>query len=279
MLTVPAWMGVMPCRILSSSFCTWDAGHWAWVRHVPKPGAFITIVRLDQPDPIRAWQEHADRLSERARILNAHNFDRLHYEGPGTDLTIGLLPQSLWLAAAMPTNWGLTYIANLPTEEVFTAPDRNRTTGTVRATRPILVYGGLVEGLELEFSEGRIVDISATQGAELVRSHTSQDEDGSFLGEVALVDGTSPVGKANQVFLHGLLDENATCHIAYGNAYPQSVEGSDPMSRDERIAMGMNQSSTHQDFMIGGPEVSVDGIHPDGSIAPILRDDVWQLNS
>jgi aminopeptidase len=179
----------------------------------------------------------------------------------------------------MPTNWGLNYIANLPTEEVFTAPDRTRTTGTVRATRPILVYGGLVDGLELEFTDGRVTRVTAKEGEDLVREHMQKDEGASFLGEVALVDGTSPVGKANQVFLHGLLDENATSHIAYGTAYTQTVEGAEGLSPDERMAMGMNQSSAHQDFMIGGPEIAIDGVHTDGSTVPILREDVWQLTS
>jgi aminopeptidase len=236
-------------------------------------------MRLDQPDPIAAWENHAHMLAERARVLNDHRFDHLRYVGPGTDLTIGLLPQSRWLAASMPTNWGLSYIANLPTEEVFTAPDRNRTSGTVTATRPILVYGGLVDGLKVEFTDGRVTRVTATDGEDLVRKHMQKDDGASFLGEVALVDGTSPVGQANRVFLHGLLDENATSHIAYGTAYTQTVEGAEALSPDERVALGMNQSSAHQDFMIGGPEVAIDGVHPDGSTVPILREDVWQLTS
>ncbi len=230
--------------------------------------AFCT--RLDEDDPVAAWNEHMTRLERRADALNELGVDALRYSGPGTDLTIGLLDRSVFGAARFRTSWGLSYVPNMPTEEVFTTPDARRTEGVVRSTQPLALAGQLVRGLELRFEAGRIVDVRAESGAEVVTGQLESDETGRYLGEVALVDGTSRVGKTGLTFFDTLYDENATCHIAYGFGIPQGVEG-------EPSGPGYNSSSLHVDFMIGGPEVDVDAVTRDGRVVPLLRNETWQL--
>ncbi|HWH55898.1 MAG TPA: aminopeptidase [Gaiellaceae bacterium] len=233
------------------------------------------ILRLDRPDPIEAWSQHVDALGERGRALDERGFDALHFEGPGTDLRVGLIPGSRWLSAQFDTIRGRSAFVNIPSEEVFTTPDFRRVEGTARMTRPqLLTGGGVVEGLELRFEQGRAVEVKATKGAEAVRAQMAADDGGNRLGEVALVDGSSPVGRANLVFGDLLLDENAASHIAWGHAYSLTVPDlpDDPAAREE---LGVNASGVHQDAMIGGPEVSVEGIEPGGTRVPIIRDDAW----
>ncbi len=229
--------------------------------------AFCT--RLDEPDPAAAWQAHMDRLERRAAELNARGFDALHYRGPGTDLTVGLLDQARWMSARFATADGIEYVPNMPTEEVFTTPDCRRADGVVTASRPLALGGDVIDGLRLTFERGRIVDVQAEHGAELVRAQLASDERASFLGELALVDGTSRVGQTGLTFFDTLFDENATCHIAYGFAVVEAITG--------EPGEGVNISSVHTDFMVGGPQLDVDGITHDGVAVPILRDDVWQL--
>jgi len=196
--------------------------------------------------------------------------DALHFTGPGTDLRIGLLPESRWQGCESETAEGLAYVANMPTEEVFTTPDLRRTEGVVRSTRPLALYGQIVKGLEVRFEGGRIVDVTADEGADVVRGQLKTDEHAPFLGEVALVDGTSRIGKTGMTFFDTLFDENATCHVAYGSAYAEAVEGG--------VIDGVNVSTVHTDFMIGGPEIAVDAQTADGTVVPLLRDDVWLLD-
>jgi aminopeptidase len=241
--------------------------------------AIETAVRLDEPDPVAAWQEHLDRLSSRAEVLNARGFDSLHFRGPGTDLTIGIHPDASWTSARMQTSWGREFLANMPTEEVYTAPERGRAEGYVRSTRPLYLpgLGALVRDLEVRFENGRIVEVNASEGADAVRGQIQRDEGASYLGEVSLVDGASRVGRAGLVFHETLFDENATCHIAYGAAVLRNVKGAAELEPEERVARTVNYSILHTDFMIGGPEVDVDGITRDGSVVPLLRDDEWVL--
>ena len=239
--------------------------------------AYQSAVRLDQPDPVAAWQTQSDKLVARAKQLDEHAFDAIHFDGPGTDLTVGLLPGARWLGGGGETVDGIFHVANLPTEEVFTAPDWRRTEGTVRSTRPLALAGMIVEGLEMRFEAGKAVDVKASVGAETVTAQMDSDDFGRALGEIALVDGESAVGKTGLTFFDTLFDENAACHIAYGAAVTFGIDGLDGLSPDELRARGINVSNVHTDFMIGGPEVDVDGITKDGTAVPILREDVWQL--
>ena len=229
--------------------------------------AFCT--RLDEEDPVEAWRSHMDRLDRRAAALNALGLDRLTYHGPGTDLELGLLERSRFGSALFHTTTGRRYVANMPTEEVFATPDARRAEGVVTSTKPLALGGSIVEDLQVRFEGGRIVDVQADRGAELIREQLTTDENASRLGEVALVDGTSRVGRTGLIFFDTLYDENAACHIAYGSAVG-GHEGDEPED-------GINVSMVHTDFMIGGPEVDVDGVTRDGRTVPLLRGDVWQL--
>src|ERR687886_764601 len=223
----------------------------------------------DEPDPIAAWRERSDTLVGVAERLSARRFSALRFRGDGTDLTVGLLPTTLFLAAKFTTADGIEHMPNLPSEEVFGAPDPQRTDGVVRATKPLVVAGSIVRGLEVEFRDGRAVRIDADEGADILRGYAARDEGASRLGEVALVDGEGRIGKLGTTFFDTLLDENAASHIALGRAYDFTA-GEEDRAR-------VNQSGIHVDFMIGGDDVDVDGVEDDGGEVPVLRGGTWQL--
>jgi aminopeptidase len=226
-------------------------------------------MRLDEPDPPAAWREHLERLAARTSQLNDLHLDALHYRGPGTDLRVGLLPNARWVSGSSETTAGIRYVANMPTEEIFTAPDARRTEGAIRATLPLPLGGQVIRGLELTFEQGRAVRVEAETGSEMVSSHFAAIENADRLGEVALVTKESRVGQTGTLFYNPLFDENATCHIAYGAGLPFVVDG-DP-------GEGLNVANIHIDFMVGGPELEVDGMLADGTAVPLIRNEEWQL--
>ncbi|HTU28829.1 MAG TPA: aminopeptidase [Solirubrobacteraceae bacterium] len=228
------------------------------------------ICRLDADDPVQAWRQRGEEITQMANRLNEAQLDSLHFAGPGTDLTIGLLPGTRWEGGGTTSSEGVAYLPNIPTEEVFTSPDPERTHGTVASTRPLLVSGRTVSGLRIRFEGGRATEIDADDGAELMRELVAQDENAARLGEVALVDSGSRVGESGLVFHDTLLDENAASHIALGFGFSHLAD-------DESSAERVNVSGIHTDFMIGGPEVEVTGTTRDGRQVPVLMRQDWAL--
>ena len=224
--------------------------------------------RLDADDPVSAWRARFAELAAVSQRLTERRFDAVHFAGPGTDLTVGLLPESVWSSGALTTVDGIVHAANIPTEEVASAPDPARADGVVTATKPLDVSGTVVRGLRIRFEGGRAVDIDADENAEVLRGQTSVDDGAARLGEVALVDREGRVGKVDSVFLNTLFDENAASHIAFGNAYEVAAPGA-----DDRI----NTSAIHIDFMIGGDDVAVTGVTEGGERVPVLLGGRWAL--
>jgi aminopeptidase len=228
------------------------------------------IMRLDEPDAVAAWEARLAQLGGISDRLNDLRLDHLRYRGPGTDLTVGLFAGSRWISGGMENIHGIPFTANLPTEETFTAPDPMRVDGIVTATKPLMIPGAApIEGLKVRFEGGRAVQIDADSGVEILRGMCEKDEGASRLGEVALVDRESRVGQSGSVFYSILLDENAASHLAFGTAYPFSVDGPDR----ERA----NESEIHIDFMVGSEQLEVTGVTGDGTEVPLLRGGAWQI--
>ena len=236
-------------------------------------------MRLDSDDVVEEWRRHRVLLGARAEALTALDLDAVRYHGGGTDITVGLLPGAVWTGGDMRTAYGVDFMPNLPTEEVFTSPDRTRADGVFRTTRPLVMpdAGVLVEDLVVTFEGGRVVDAQASRGIEAVLAQLDSDEGARSLGEVSLVEGSSRVRAAGVTFHNTLFDENTGCHVAWGQGFPFAVPDGTGKSRDELEALGLNFSSAHTDVVIGGRAVAVDGLRSDGSVVPLIRDDAWAL--
>ena len=235
-----------------------------------------TAMRLDEPDPVACWRDRAAELAARGRALDALNLTEVHYHSAGTDLTVGLVPDCRWSGGGDNDPDGIWYMPNIPTEEVFTSPDRRRADGTISLTKPVIVNGQVVDGLRVRFSGGRITDVTATSGAESVLAELDTDEGARSLGEVSLVDRDSRIAKAGILFHNTLFDENAACHVAWGQSFPFAVAGGLERTDDERFEIGLNRSAVHTDVVIGGAGMTVTGTGPKGSVE-IIRDDEWVL--
>jgi aminopeptidase len=239
--------------------------------------AIIRLIRLDQPDPVAAWEAHLAALAARRDFLNARRYEALKYTGPGTDLVLGLAPGHRWVSGRSTSLTGIPFAPNLPTEEVFTMPHRDRVDGTVRSTKPLSYAGTLIENFTMTFEGGRVVRSSAERGETVLRQLLDTDAGASRLGEVALVPHNSPVAQSGVLFYNTLFDENAASHVALGSAYKFTVDGGEAMSDEQFEQAGGNRSATHVDFMIGSPDLDIDGVLPDGTAEPLMRRGDWAV--
>ncbi|MGQ7461632.1 aminopeptidase [Streptococcus suis] len=233
--------------------------------------------RIYEEDPIKAWEEHEARLVAKAKVLNDEQFVKLHYTAPGTDLVLGMPKNHLWEAAGAINAQGEKFIANMPTEEVFTAPDYRVADGYVTSTKPLSYNGNIIEGIKVTFKDGEIVDVTAEKGDEVMKKLVFDNAGARGLGEVALVPDKSPISQSGVTFFNTLFDENASNHLAIGQAYAFSIEGGTEMSQEELKEAGLNRSDVHVDFMIGSNNMNIDGIREDGTRVPIFRDGEWAI--
>ena len=235
------------------------------------------LCRLDYDDPVAVWRKHLADLKKRHRYLTEKQFATLHFRGPGTDLKIGMPENHIWAGGGSKTTSDVDFAPNIPTEEVFSMPHKDKVNGTVRATKPLNYFGNLIEDFSLTFENGRVVDFSAEKGEETLAKMLETDENAKQLGEVAIVPHHSPISESGLIFFNTLYDENAACHLALGSAYPNTLKGGTGMSKDELAEAGANNSLIHVDFMIGSDEVDIDGIDADGNITPIMRGGAWSF--
>jgi aminopeptidase len=240
--------------------------------------AIFQITRVDQPDPVAAWEQHVKNLLKRAQYLNQKRYTALKYTAPGTDLTVGLPEGHKWISAREKTQSGIEFIANLPTEEVFTLPHREQTHGTVKASMPLSYGGTLIEDFHLTFENGRVVNVHAGKNEPALKRLIDTDEGASRLGEAALVPVDSPIAQRGHLFFDSLIDENASCHLAVGRAYRINLEGSHDLSDQEFMQRGGNISMAHVDFMVGSQDMDIDGIRQDGSSEPVFRHGKWAVD-
>ncbi|USB31615.1 aminopeptidase [Paenibacillus sp. YPG26] len=239
--------------------------------------AIFRTVRVDQPDTISAWEKHIANLTQKADYLNEKIFKKLHYIAPGTDLTIELPEGHLWVAADSVNEQGNTFLANLPTEEVFTAPLRTGVNGTVSSTKPLSHSGNIIDEFTVTFEEGRIVDVKAKQGEETLKQLVELDEGSHYLGEVALVPHGSPISQSNILFYNTLFDENASNHLAIGSAYAFNLKDGKGLSQEQLLERGLNTSITHVDFMVGSGEMDIFGITEDGEQIQLFHKGNWAI--
>lgn len=231
--------------------------------------------RVYEEDPVAAWDEHESRLQEKASFLNEKQFKALHYTAPGTDITIGLPLNHIWESAGSLNEKGEVFVANMPTEEVFTAPDFRHIDGVISSTKPLSYGGVLIEDMVFEFKDGQVVKASAAEGEETLLQLLDSNDGARSLGEVALVAHQSPISQSGIIFYNTLFDENASNHLALGSAYATSVQNGTKMTQDELKEAGLNRSTTHVDFMVGSAEMNIDGITHDGEVVPVFRNGEW----
>lgn len=237
--------------------------------------AVFTCSRADTPDPVAAWVEHSHKLRQRTDFLNGKRYTALKYKGPGTDLTLGLVDGHVWKGGASTAKNGVTCNPNIPTEEVFTMPHKDRVDGILSSTKPLSYQGTFIEGIKVRFEGGRIVESHADKGADIFRTMIGTDEGAARLGEVALVPHSSPISASGIVFNNTLFDENAACHIAVGQSYSDTLANGGSMSKDALAAAGANASLIHVDWMIGSGVLDIDGVSADGRTEPLMRKGEW----
>ena len=237
--------------------------------------AIFAASRADQADPVAAWKTHDDKLHTWADRMNAKRFAALHFKGPGTDLKVGLADDHLWLGGGTQAHNGRYCIPNMPTEEVFTTPHKDRVDGTVTSTKPLSHQGTLIEKIQVRFESGKIVEAHAARGEQVLQRMIETDEGARRLGEVSLVPASSPIAASGLLFLNTLFDENAACHIALGQAYSTCLKDGDKLTPEQLAAKGANDSLIHVDWMIGSDKIDVDGIRADGKSEPVMRQGEW----
>lgn len=268
------------------SWCLVKAPTRAWADKVfaDLPGAerveamwetVFRMNRVERPDPVAAWREHLDVLLQKRQILNAKNYKSLRFKAQGTDLLVELPEGHQWLGGGKENGFGVYFVANMPTEEVYTMPKRTGVNGTVASTMPLNLNGRLVDKFSLTFRDGKVVSFQAQVGQEHLASLLDTDENARYLGEVALVPNDSPISNLKRIFYNTGIDENASCHLALGSAYPTNLKNGTSMSREELLERGANVSLIHTDFMLGSPELDIDGELPDGTIEPVFRRGNW----
>ncbi|NBI29294.1 aminopeptidase [Chengkuizengella marina] len=235
------------------------------------------IARVDVDDPIQAWKKHDEQLHNKADFLNEKKYKYLHYEAPGTKLTIELHEKHLWTGGSSKSEQGIEFFANIPTEEVFTLPLKTGVDGYVSSTKPLSYGGNLIDNFKITFENGKIVDFEAESGYDTLKSLIETDEGAHFLGEIALVPHDSPISNSNLIFYNTLFDENASNHLAIGRAYAFNLEGGTKMTREELDKLGANDSIVHEDFMIGSAEMNINGETADGKREPLFRNGNWAL--
>jgi aminopeptidase len=237
--------------------------------------AIFAATRINQADPVAAWQEHLSILDAKMNALNDKHYHALHYTAEGTDLVIELPETHLWVSGGSINKDGVAFVANMPTEEVFTSAKKTGVNGTVSSTKPLNYGGTLINNFSLTFKDGKVIDFKAEEGYETLKRLLDTDEGARFIGEVALVPHKSPISDTNILFYNTLFDENASNHLAIGSAYAFCIEGGKDMSKEELEKNGLNTSLTHVDFMIGSADMNIDGVYEDGKREPIFREGNW----
>ncbi len=238
--------------------------------------AIIKTMRLDEKDPVSAWQKHIEKLNSRAEFLNYSNFEYIRFENSkGTNLTVGLADEHVWISAREKAKDGVHFVANIPTEEIFTAPHRLKVNGIVKSALPLCENGQIIDNFSLTFKDGEVIDFDAEKGYDTLKNLINTDSGTKRIGEIALIGKNSPVAKSNVLFFNTLFDENASCHLALGKAYPTTVKNGDNLTETELLDLGVNDSVEHIDFMIGTPDLKVTGIKKDKTEVPLFLDGEW----